>query len=319
VAAFYNSTPCIFESICTSLCLALIGRVPIEQYLSVPVRIDMKPKTLFIFSFFFVLVACAPQAELVKTKSEMTGLREDEKTTNARLQELQKRVDILESNTRDTGDVQRVMADYGAKTDQLTTDIQILQGKLEENNFRIQELSQKLDDKSFKISELSSRVDELEAKIKTTATGTSGAISGASGTAADKDKKSAPKAVEPSEAYRQAMNDYNSGNFDLALAGFLNYLTLFPETSQADKAQYWVGECYYAKKDFPKAVDAFSKVIKTFPKSDKVAGAKLKIGYSYLNERNTSKAKEYLNKVVKEHPGTKEAQLAKEKLRKIGK
>jgi tol-pal system protein YbgF len=279
----------------------------------------MKPRTLFILSFFFALTACAPQAELVKTKSEMSDLREDTKTTKARVQELQKRLDTLDANVRGTVDVQKVMADYGAKTDQLTTDIQILQGKLEENNFRIQELAQKLDDKSFKISELLARVDELEARIKSLATGTSGASAGPTGTAPDKDKKSAPKAVEPSEAYRQAMNDYNSGNFDLALAGFQNYLAQFPETSQADKAQYWVGECYYAKKDFPKAIDAFSKVVKTYPKSEKVAGARLKIGYSYLNEKNTAKAKEYLNKVVKEHPGTKEAQLAKEKLRKIGK
>ena len=47
--------------------------------------------------------------------------------------------------------MQKAMADYGAKTDQLTTDIQLLQGKLEENNFRIAELAQKLDDKSVKI------------------------------------------------------------------------------------------------------------------------------------------------------------------------
>jgi tol-pal system protein YbgF len=287
----------------------------------------MKPRTLFMLSFVFALTACAPQAELVKTQSSMSELREDTKTTKTRVQELQrhldqdiqKRLDALEANARGTVEVQKVMADYGAKTDQLTTDIQILQGKLEENNFRIQEFAQKLDDKSFKISELSARVDELEAKIKSLATGTPGASTEPTGTASDKDKKSTPKTIEPSEAYRQAMNDYNSGNFDLALAGFQNYLTQFPETSQTDKAQYWIGECYYSKKEFPKAIDAFSKVIKTYPKSDKVAGAKLKIGYSYLNEKNTAKAKDYLNKVVKEHPGTKEAVLAKEKLRKIGK
>ena len=116
VAAFHPSTPCIYDSKCTSLCLALIGRAPIVQYLSVPVRIDMKPKTLFILSFFFVLMACAPQAELVKTKSEMSGLREDTKTTTTRVQELQKRIEILEANTRDSGDVQKAMADYGSDT-----------------------------------------------------------------------------------------------------------------------------------------------------------------------------------------------------------
>jgi tol-pal system protein YbgF len=279
----------------------------------------MKPRTLFILTFFFALTACAPQAELVKTQTAMSNVREDTKATKAQVQEQQRRLDALEENVKGTVDVQKVMADYGAKTDQLTTDIQILQGKLEENNFHIQELAQKLDDRSFKISELSARVDELEARIKSLSTGTSGLSTGPAGTVSDKDKKSAPKAIEPSEAYRQALNDYNSGNFDLALAGFHNYVTQFPATSQADKAQYWVGECYYAKKDFSKAIEAFSTTIKTYPKSDKVAGAKLKIGYSYLNEKNTAKAKEYLNKVVKEHPGTKEAVLAKEKLRKIGK
>jgi len=273
----------------------------------------MKPRTLIILTFIFALTACAPQAELVKTQTAMSNVREDTKATKAQVQEMQRRIDALDENTKGTADVQKVLADYGAKTDQLTTDIQILQGKLEENNFRIQELAQKLDDKSFKITELTARVDELETRIK------SGVSTGPAGTVSDKDKKSAEKAIEPSEAYRQAMNDYNSGNFDLALAGFHNYLTQFPESSQADKAQYWEGECYYAKKDFPKAIDAFSKVVKTYPKSEKVAGARLKIGYSYLNERNTAKAKEYLNKVVKEHPGTKEAELAKEKLRKIGK
>jgi tol-pal system protein YbgF len=280
---------------------------------------DMKIKPSIIVGIILVLSACAPQAELVKTQSEMSGLREDAKGNKARIEELQKRLDILDANVKGSVDVQKVMADYGAKSDQLATDIQLLQGKLEENNFRIADLAQKLDDKSFKITELSARVDELEARVKALSAGGQGLAGGATGTAADKDKKSAPKALEPSEAYRQAMNDYNNGNFDLALAGFQNYLAQFPEASQADKAQYWAGECYYAKKEFDKAVEAFITVVKTYPKSDKVPGAKLKIGYSYLGENRTAKAKEWLHRVIKEHPRSKEAELAKEKLRKIGK
>jgi tol-pal system protein YbgF len=284
-------------------------------------------KTYIIGSIILLLSACAPQAELVKTRSDLSGLREDQKSNKARIQELQerldrdvqKRLDLLETNVKGTVDVQKVMADYGAKTDQLATDIQLLQGKLEENNFRIADLAQKLDDKSFKITELSARLDELDAKVKTLAAGGQGLATAPTGTAAEKDKKSAPKAVEPSEAYRQAMNDYNSGSFDLALAGFQNYLTQFPDASQVDKAQYWVGECYYAKKEFNKAIEAFAKVVKTYPKSDKVPGAKLKIGYSYLNENHAPKAKEWLNRVIKEYPGTREAELAKEKLHKMGK
>jgi TolA-binding protein len=63
----------------------------------------------------------------------------------------------------------------------------------------------------------------------------------------------------------------------------------------------------------------FSKVIKNHPKSEKAPGARLKIGYSYLNDKNTAKAKEHLNRVVKDYPASKESDLAKEKLKKIGK
>jgi tol-pal system protein YbgF len=278
-----------------------------------------KIKLSFIAGLVLLLTACAPQAELVKTKSELSDLREDAKANKARGEDIQRRLYMLETNVKGAVDVQKVMADYGAKTDQLSTDIQLLQGKLEENNFRIADLAQKLDDKSFKITELSARVDELNAKIKTLAGGQQGLSSGPSGTTAEKDKKSAPKTVEPSEAYRLAMNDYNSGNFDLALAGFQNYLAQFPDTSQSVSAQYWVGQCYYAKKDYTKAIDSFTKFIKTYPKSDKVPGAELKIGYSYLSENNNAKAKVWLNKVVKEYPDTDEAEHAKAKLHKIGK
>ena len=78
-------------------------------------------------------------------------------------------------------------------------------------------------------------------------------------------------------------------------------------------------ECHYALRDFNKAVEAFARVIKNYPKSGKVAGAKLKIGLAYLNEKNPAKAREYFHKVVKEHPGTNEAEIAKDRLAKMGK
>jgi len=272
------------------------------------------------------LAACAPQAQFAKTSAEMTTMREEVKASSARVLELQKRVDLdlkrldmLEANIKGTVDAQKVMADYGAKSDQLTTDIQLLQGRLEENNYRIADLSQKLDDKSYKITELSAKLSELEAKVKTLASGVSTAATGQTATAADKDKQAAPKTIDPSDAYKQAKNDYDKGNFDLALAGFQNYIAQFPDSSQEDKAQYWVGECYYSKKEFSKAIEAFAKVIKAYPKSDKVPGAKLKIGLCHLNEKNTARAKEFLNRVIKEHPGTTEAEIAKDRLQKITK
>jgi tol-pal system protein YbgF len=268
---------------------------------------------LTIASFLLLLSACVPQAEIVKMNTDVSGQREEMKAMKEQVLNLQKRLDKL--NTSAKGDVQKSLADYGAKSDQLATDIQILQGKLEENNFRIAEITQKLDDKSVKITELTGRTDELESKVKALGAGTAVAATVQNGTAS----KSALKTVEPSEAYRQAKSDYDKGNFDLALAGFQNYIAQFPDTSLAASAQYWIGECYSSKKDYARAIEAFGLVISSYPKSEKVPGAKLKIGLSYLNENKTQKAKEYLNKVVKEHRGTTEAEIAADRLSKIGK
>jgi tol-pal system protein YbgF len=277
-----------------------------------------------------LLAACAPQAELVKTRSDVTDLRDDANQTKQRVQEVQKRLDkdlqsvqkrldAIDANVRGTVDAQKVMADYGAKSDQLLTDIQLLQGKLEENNYRLAELAQKIDDRGVKLAELVARVEALEARVKTLGSAGTGTAATAATATTDKDRHGAARTVDPSEAYRQAKTDFDKGSFDLALAGFQNYLAQYPDASQADNAQYWIGECYYSKKDFPKAIEAFSRVTKNHPKSDKAPGALLKIGLSYLNEKNSAKAKEFLSRVIKEHPGTNEAEIAKDRLHKLGK
>jgi tol-pal system protein YbgF len=275
----------------------------------------MSNKSLLTIAALVLAAGCAPQAELVKLRNEMNDLRTE---THAEIRDLkgrvpdlsgiEKRQDQLAEDIKGTSDLQRSIADQGARFDQLVTDLQIMQGKLEENNFRMKEMSQKLDDKAYRLSELTARVDQLESKLKSAPSGT-----------AVPDKKAETKTLGPSEAYQQAKTDYDKGNFDLAVAGFGNYLRQFPDASQADSAQYWIGECYYSKKDFGKAIEEFSKVLKDHPKSEKAPGARLKIGYSYLNEKNTAKAKENLNRVVKDYPGSKEAALAKEKLKKIAK
>jgi tol-pal system protein YbgF len=260
-----------------------------------------------------LLFGCVPQAELVKMRGEINDLRREVKEANSRTPDLSgvtKRQDELEAGIKGTADLQQRMADQGARFDQIQTDLQLLQGKLEENNYRMKELAQRVDDRGFKVAELTARLDQLENRLKSAPSGTAAPEAAAAAVAA---------APTPTAAYQQAKADYDKGNFDLAIAGFENYLKLFPEASQADSAHYWIGECWYSKKDFEKAIERFTTVLSSYPKSEKAPGARLKIGYSYLNARNTAKAKENLNRVIKDYPGSREAELAREKLKQIGK
>jgi tol-pal system protein YbgF len=125
-------------------------------------------------------------------------------------------------------------------------------------------------------------------------------------------------AAEPAQLYSSAYEDYMRGNYDLAIQGFQEYRKRFPDTDLSDNALYWIGECYYSKRQFKEAVDAFTELLNTYKDSDKAAAALLKKGLAYLELGDRAQAVINLQYVLYEHPGTKEADLARERLASLG-
>jgi tol-pal system protein YbgF len=117
--------------------------------------------------------------------------------------------------------------------------------------------------------------------------------------------------------YDSAYLDLSRGNYSLALIGFRDYLTKSPESELSDNAQYWIGECSYAQRDFRKAVEEFSKVEAIYPKGDKVPAAKLKIGYSLLQLEDRAGARTELRDLVARFPNSEEASQARSKLQSL--
>ena len=68
--------------------------------------------------------------------------------------------------------------------------------------------------------------------------------------------------------YRLAYNDYQAGKFDLALVGFRNFLSQYPKADLAAQAQYNIGECEFARKNFVDAAREFDRVLQSYPKSE---------------------------------------------------
>lgn len=123
---------------------------------------------------------------------------------------------------------------------------------------------------------------------------------------------------EPAALYRAAYEDYLRGNFDLAIQGFREYNGRYPNTELADDALFWIGECYYAKRDFKGAVESFTALLNTHKTSDKAAAALLKKGLALLEMGDRAQAVINLQYVLYEHPGSKEASLARERLAALG-
>lgn len=124
--------------------------------------------------------------------------------------------------------------------------------------------------------------------------------------------------AEIKRVYDQAYLDLSRGNYSLAVLGFREFLRRSPSSELGDNAQYWIGECFYAQRDFTTAVQEFTKVEEQYPTGDKLPAALLKIGYSYLQLEDRASARRYLNQVMEQFPNSDEANLAKNKLRSAG-
>lgn len=119
------------------------------------------------------------------------------------------------------------------------------------------------------------------------------------------------------ESYDRYITTFKQGNLDAAMHGFSQFLTEYPTSDLAANAQYWLGECYYGKKDYARAIEAFDRVKAGYPSSEKVPSALLKKGFAYLALKDRNRASSVWRQVVDGYPNSPEAGKALEKLAQL--
>ena len=117
--------------------------------------------------------------------------------------------------------------------------------------------------------------------------------------------------------FQRAREDYQQGNYEVAIILFKQYLRQYPQSSQAGDAQYWIGESLYAQKEYNAAIVAFDEVIQEYPENESVPSATLKVGLSFANLNDKPNARFFLQQVQEKFPNSDDAQLATEKLKQL--
>ncbi len=120
--------------------------------------------------------------------------------------------------------------------------------------------------------------------------------------------------IDPDQLYNTAYLDFTRGQYQVAIAGFQQFLVMFPDSDLADNAQYWIGECHYALGELLKAEEELKRVAVRYPDGNKVVAAAYKLGLVYYAQNRKDAARRQLERVVADYPGTTEAKLASERL-----
>ena len=181
---------------------------------------------------------------------------------------------------------QKLKADLSSSLSSIDERLGMLQGRVEDSGYRFSELFRKMEKGELAPTDTTGIPDSLRAKVS----------------------------LDPQKLYDQAYLDFAKKNYDLAIQGFSEFLRYFPQSKSADKAQYWLGECYFAKEDYSRSLDEFQKLLQNFPVSDKLPSALYKIGLCYEELKNQLRANRYFKEVITKYPDSAEAKLAKENL-----
>jgi len=247
-----------------------------------------------------ILLSCATRKEIVQFKDDTQYLRQQIFALRQENQEMRKMLLALNKAILSIQNInQRTKADLLAELESLKNQSQIIDSKLVDTADRMSGLIHKVE--TPPPPQTYETIDDFIADT------TKQVVVG---------QPPAPTlpTLEPKKLYDTAYLDLTRGNYQLALQGFEEYLSHFPESEFADNAQYWIGEVYYAQQDYQRAIEEFKKVVQNYPKGEKVPAALLKIGFTYLNLNAFTSGKKYLNMVIAQFPNSEEARLARSRL-----
>ena len=270
--------------------------------------------------FVLVLImmsGCVSTSDFDAMKADINQLRRDSN-------ELKKSVTTLKEQTSGTvkedsfNAIRESQGSLYSQVAEQSKEVQVLQGRFDENKFFIDKA---LKDSSIERELMRSQINSLEKRIKElndriarlSEPGTS-TTQKPSAEGEDSPEKVVPQRSpddDPAKAYEAAYTLLKEKQFKEAREKFTAFIRKFPKDGLAGNAQFWIGESYYAEKDFESAILAYETLIKNYLHNEKIPGALLKQGLSFAEIGDKKTAKVILEKLIEKYPDSREAGLAK--------
>ncbi len=224
-------------------------------------------------------------------------VRERVATADAKIAEVQKKLDELNAAAHRTG------ADLSVNQDRLIEEMRMQRGRLEEAQHRLDLQEQAL------------------AALRSDTEGRFAALKGAGALEEYEAKKKAADLKRPPDKasfLALAQKQEQAGERGVARELYEEYVKKWPSDPRAADAWFRLGEIAYGDKRYREAVLAYGKVVQDFPRSDKAPDSLLRSGESMVALGLKDDAKAIFQDVVSRFPKTTAAQKARARLAELG-
>ncbi len=160
------------------------------------------------------------------------------------------------------------------RLNQLQQSLTMLTGQLEQLQYRNQQLQQQMEKMQ---ADYEYRLEQME-KGGGRPGGAPPPRPNTQAAAPPPSSAAAPPGAGADQLYNDAFKKLQDGDYAGAERGFKAFLQSNPKHTLAGNAQYWLGETYYARRDYQNAMTAFAEGYKVYRGSSKGPDNLLKLG-----------------------------------------
>ena len=126
-----------------------------------------------------------------------------------------------------------------------------------------------------------------------------------------------PAGPGPDHMYDLSLQQFRRGSLATARLGFREFLRVYPTHEHAADALFYVGETW-ASENADSAAAVYQQVVKTHANSPRAPAALYKLGLLAEQRGDKAAARTYYARVIAGYPRSDEANLARDKLQRLG-
>ena len=123
-----------------------------------------------------------------------------------------------------------------------------------------------------------------------------------------------PAVLSEQQLYQMAYDSVIKSNFDLSIAEFDQYLSIYPQGRFVANAHYWKGQAYLYLDRYSEAVESYEVIGNQYQDSAKLPDALYGLALAYEGMGNFSEARRLLSDIRRRFPNTGVANLADTRL-----
>ena len=235
----------------------------------------------------FSLTGCVSPGQVNVMDTKLDSLKE----ANDQLQK--KAVALEKAYQAQLEENQKLGAELKSSIRELSRKLEVVSGRVEDVNGRFDYLFKNWEEFKARLQNLRPPPDSL---LQGSSTGPSSGVG-----------------VDPKQLYDNAFMDFRRGKYDLAIAGFEEFLATFPGSELTPNCHFWIGEAFNNKGQADSAVGRYLLVALNFQKSEKAPTSLFKAA-QLLEKKDPPVAIRYYDMLADQYPTSTEARRAKERL-----